>query len=141
MAIPPQINKYYISDLAPGRSLIEHMVGAGVPYFTVSWRNPTAAQRDWNLDTYVAACKEAIEVACEITGSPDANVLGICAGGITLACLLGHLAATGERLVHSATFMVAGLDTAQESQIGMLASRAAVEAARARSQRAGLPRR
>ncbi len=67
VAIPPQINKYYISDLAPGRSLIEHLVGAGVPYFAVSWRNPTAAQRDWNLDTYVAACKEAIEVACEIT--------------------------------------------------------------------------
>ena len=120
MAIPPQINKYYISDLAPGRSLVEHVVGAGVPYFAVSWRNPTAAQRDWNLDTYVAACKEAIEVACEITGSPDANVVGMCAGAITMACLLGHLAATGEHLVNSATFLVAGLDTAQESQIGML---------------------
>jgi polyhydroxyalkanoate synthase subunit PhaC len=138
VAIPPQINKYYISDIGPGRSLIEHMVGAGVPYFAVSWRNPTAAQRAWDLDTYVAACKEAIEVACEITGSADANVVGMCAGAITMACLLGHVAATGERLVHSATFLVAGLDTAQESQIGMLASQPAVEAARARSHRAGV---
>jgi len=137
VAIPPQINKYYITDLAPGRSLVEYAVSPGVPYFALSWRNPTAAQRDWNLDTYVSACKEAIEVACEITGSPDANVVGICAGGITMACLLGHLVATGERIVNSATFMVAGLDTAQESQIGLLASRAAVEAARVRSQRAG----
>ena len=137
VAIPPQINKFYISDLAPRRSLIEHLVGAGVPYFAVSWRNPTAAQRDWNLDTYVAACKEAIEVACEVTGSADANVVGMCAGAMTMACLLGHLAATGEALVNSATFMVAGLDTAQESQIGMLASKPAVEAARVRSQRAG----
>ena len=71
-------------------------MGAGVPYFAVSWRNPTAAQRDWNLDTYAAACKEAIEVACEITGSADANVVGMCAGAVTMACLLGHLAATGE---------------------------------------------
>ena len=54
-----------------------------------------------------------------------------------MACLLGHLAATGEALVNSATFLVAGLDTAQESQIGMLASKPAVEAARIRSQRAG----
>jgi len=138
VAIPPQINKFYISDIAPGRSLIEHMVNAGVPYFAVSWRNPTTAQRDWNLDTYVAACKEAIGVACEITGSPDANVVGMCAGAVTMACLLGHLAATGEDIVNSATFMVAGLDTAQESQIGMLASKAAVEAARTRSQRAGV---
>ncbi len=137
VAIPPQINKFYISDLAPGRSLVEHVVGAGVPYFAVSWRNPTAAQRDWNLDTYVAACKEALEVACEITGSHDANVVGMCAGAITMACLLGFLAATGERLVNSATFLVAGLDTAQESQIRMLGSRPAVEAARARSQRVG----
>jgi polyhydroxyalkanoate synthase len=137
VAIPPQINKFYISDIAPGRSLIEHMVAAGVPYFAVSWRNPTAAQRDWNLDTYVAACKEAIETACEITGSADANVVGMCAGAITMACLLGHLTVTGEALVNSATFMVAGLDTAQESQIGMLASKPAVEVARVRSQQAG----
>src|SRR5678815_5932170 len=104
------IRDSYFTDLAPGRSMVEYAVAAGIPYFAVSWRNPTPAQRDWNLDTYVAACKEAIEVACEVTGSADANVLGMCAGGITMACLLGHLAATGERLVHSATFLVAGLD-------------------------------
>jgi polyhydroxyalkanoate synthase len=137
VAIPPQINKYYITDLAPGRSLVEHMVRAGFPYFAVSWRNPTAAQRDWNLDTYVAACKEAIEVACEITGADGADVAGICAGGITMGCLLGHLAATGDDLVTSATFMVAGLDTSVESAISVLASHAAVEAARSRSQRTG----
>lgn len=138
VAIPPQINKYYITDISPGRSLVEHMVGRGVPYFAVSWRNPTPAQRDWDLDAYVAACKEALEVACEVTGSEQANVLGLCAGGITLACLLGHLAATGEELVHSATFMVAALDTAHESMVGSLASKRAIEAARASSQRTGV---
>jgi polyhydroxyalkanoate synthase subunit PhaC len=55
-----------------------------------------------------------------------------------MACLLGHLAATGEPLVHSATFMVSGLDTEVESMVGMLASTASVEAARTRSQRAGV---
>lgn len=137
VAIPPQINKYYITDIGPGRSLIEHMVGAGFPYFAISWRNPTAAQRDWNLDTYVAACKDAIEVACEITGADTADILGICAGGITMACLLGHLAATDNHLVNTATFMVAGLDTSIESTVGSLASKAAVEAARSASQRRG----
>ena len=77
-------------------------------------------------------------MACAISDTDDANTLGICAGGVTMACLLGHLAASGEPLVHSATFMVAGLDTAIESTIGMLSSRAAVEAARTRSQRAGV---
>jgi polyhydroxyalkanoate synthase len=138
VTIPPQINKFYITDLAPGRSIIEYTVAAGIPYFAMSWRNPTAAQRDWDLDKYVEACKEAVQVACDICGTKDANVLGICAGGITLACLLGHLAATEEPIVHSATFMVAGLDMAQESMIGMLASNAAIEAARTRSQKAGV---
>ncbi|MGZ8815534.1 MAG: PHA/PHB synthase family protein, partial [Mycobacterium sp.] len=52
VAIPPQINKFYISDIGPGRSLIEHTVAAGVPYFAISWRNPTPEHRDWDLDTY-----------------------------------------------------------------------------------------
>jgi polyhydroxyalkanoate synthase subunit PhaC len=138
VAIPPQINKFYITDIAPGRSLVEYTVASGVPYFAVSWHNPTAAQRDWNLDTYVDACKEAIQVACQISGTADANTLGMCAGGITMAGLLGHLAAGDEPLVHSATFMVTGLDTAQESTAGALASRAAIQAARLRSQKAGV---
>ena len=138
VAIPPQINKYYVTDLAPGRSLVEHTVTAGIPYFAISWRNPTKDARDWGLDNYVAACKEAVQVACDISGSDDANALGICAGGVTMACLLGHLADTGDPLVHAATFVVAGLDTAEESMIGMLASTPAIEAARRRSQRAGV---
>jgi len=138
VAIPPQINKFYISDIAPGRSLVEHTVAAGVPYFAISWRNPTAEHREWDLDTYVAACKEAVQVACDICGTEDANTLGICAGGVTMACLLGHLAATGDPLVHSATFMVSGLDTEVESMVGMLASTASIEAARTRSQRTGV---
>jgi polyhydroxyalkanoate synthase len=136
--IPPQINKYYITDLAPGRSLVEYAVAAGVPYFAVSWRNATPAQRDWNLDTYVAACKEATEVACAITGSETANVLGICAGGVTTGCLLGHLTASGNQILNSVTFMVAGLDTSEPSTVSELASRRAVQAARNRSHRAGV---
>ena len=139
VAVPPQINKYYITDLAPGRSLVEATVAAGIPYFTMSWRNPTPEQRDWNLDTYVAAAKEAIEVAAEISRTDDVNAVGLCAGGVTLAALLGHLAASGQSgLVHAATFLVAGLDTATETTVTSLMSRRAVEAARTRSQRRGV---
>jgi polyhydroxyalkanoate synthase len=139
VVIPPQINKYYITDLAPGRSLVESTVAAGLPYFTLSWHNPTPEHRDWNLDTYAAACHEAIQVACDIAGSDDANVAGVCAGGVTLAALLGHLAATGESsLINSVTFLVAGLDTTTETTASNLMSRRAVEAARARSLRAGV---
>jgi polyhydroxyalkanoate synthase len=139
VVVPPQINKYYITDLAPGRSLVESTVAAGIAYFTISWRNPTPEHRDWGLDTYVTAVREAVQIACAISGSDDANTVGLCAGGVTLAALLGHLAATGESgLIHSATFLVAGLDTATETTVTALASKRAVEAARAKSMRDGV---
>ena len=92
--IPPQINKYYFLDLAPGRSLVEYVVGRGVPMFMISWRNPGPAQGDWDLDTYAAAVLRAIDVAREITESDDVNVLSFCAGGILTSTVLSHLAAT-----------------------------------------------
>ena len=58
--VPPMINKYYITDLAPGRSMVEYLVGQGHQVFVVSWRNPDARHRDWNLDSYGAAIVDAL---------------------------------------------------------------------------------
>ena len=52
LIVPPVINKYYITDLAPGRSMVEYLVGAGQQVFMISWRNPDARHRHWRLDTY-----------------------------------------------------------------------------------------
>ena len=135
--IPPQINKYYILDLAPGRSFVEYAVSQGVPFFAISWRNPTAEHRDWDLDTYVQACLTAAEVATEITGSDDCNLFGACAGGITMALLLGHLARRGSDLVNAATFVVTIMDTQVPSMVGMFSSPATLDYAIRRSRRKG----
>jgi len=137
VVVPPQINKYYVLDLAPGRSFLEHAVGRGIATFAISWRQPNAGHRDLGLDGYVGAARRAAEVACEIAGSDDCNVLGVCAGGITVALLLGHLAAAGDRRVHSATFGVTMLDTSASSTIGDLASDRAMAAAEWRSRTRG----
>jgi polyhydroxyalkanoate synthase len=136
--IPPQINKYYVMDLAPKRSLVEYALAHGMQFFAVSWRNPSAANRDWGLDDYVRSASEAIYVAREITGSPDVNLLGVCAGGITSSLLLGHLAAARERKVNAATLLVTMLDSSQPSMAGMFATEEAVTAAIARSQKKGM---
>jgi polyhydroxyalkanoate synthase subunit PhaC len=135
--VPPQINKYYILDLAPQRSFIEYAVSQGVPLFAISWRNPTAAQRNWDLDTYTQACLAAVDAANEITGSDDCNLFGACAGGITMALLLGHLAAKRSRLVNSATFAVTIMDTETPSMVGMFASPASIDSAIERSRKKG----
>jgi polyhydroxyalkanoate synthase subunit PhaC len=136
--VPPQINKFYATDLAPGRSFAEYAVQQGVQTFCISWRNPTAAQRDWNMATYLSACKEAITVACDITGCERVNAMAACAGGFTLATLLGHLAATGERRIASATLLVTVLDTSAPTLLGQFASRTGVNATIEKSRRAGV---
>jgi polyhydroxyalkanoate synthase len=138
LMIPPQINKYYILDLAPGRSLIEYAVSQGFQVFAVSWRNPTPAQRDWGLEKYLAALLGATDVVRQISGSDRLNVLGACAGGITTAVLLGHLAARGDDRVPAATFPVTVLDTSVESAVGLFASEKTVASAIARSQKMGI---
>jgi polyhydroxyalkanoate synthase len=136
--VPPQINKYYATDLSPGRSFAEYAVSQGIQTFCISWRNPTAAQRDWNMETYLSACKQAIAVACEITGADKVNTMAACAGGFTLATLLGHLAAKGEEKVASATLLVTVLDTAAPTMLGQFASRTGVAATIQKSRAKGV---
>ncbi len=140
LIVPPQINKFYLLDLAPGKSLIEYAVKSGLQVFVVSWRNPTPAQRDWGLDTYVTSILDAIDATCEITGSPDVNALAACAGGITTMALLAHLAATDDRRVNAVSLLVALLDTQAESLVGSFATREALALARLRSQVKGVLR-
>jgi polyhydroxyalkanoate synthase len=96
LLVPPMINKYYIADLAPSRSMLEHAVQNGHQTFAMSWRNPDARHRDWNLDTYAGAVLDALGAVEEIAGGGGTQVLGLCAGGIVLTTVLAHLAANDE---------------------------------------------
>jgi polyhydroxyalkanoate synthase len=127
VVVPPQINKYYFLDLAPGRSFVEFAVAQGHQTFCISWRNPTAEQHDWDFDTYVAALEGALVAAAEIAGADRVNTVSMCAGGIATAALLAHHAATGTDLIGSATFGVTLLDFDLPSGIAMLASQGIVE--------------
>ena len=138
--VPPQINKFYFMDLAPGRSFVEYGVRKGFQMFTISWRNPTEEHRDWGLCTYVDAVNDAVRAACEIVGTEQANTVSLCAGGITTAALLGHLASTQDTLVNCATFAVTLLDYTVPTMIGLLASPAIIENSVRSTKRAGVLR-
>jgi polyhydroxyalkanoate synthase len=136
--VPPQINKYYFMDMAPGRSLVEYALSQGLQMYVVSWRNPTIEHRDWDLDTYVAGVEEALRAAAQIAGSDQVNTISLCAGGITVAALLGRLAALSDDLVNSATFAVTLLDFSVPTLIGMFGSSTIVDNARAAARRRGV---
>jgi len=95
LLVPPMINKYYITDLAPGRSMIEYFVSQGYQVFAISWRNPGRRARGWDLNTYGDAVVASIGAAHEITKAPKVNIIGLCAGGILSSMVSAHLSATG----------------------------------------------
>jgi polyhydroxyalkanoate synthase len=140
LIVPPQINKYYVFDLAPDKSLVRYALDSGVQTFVASWRNPGREHADCGLDAYAEALEQAVDAMRTITGSPDVNVLGACSGGITLTALLGLLASRSERKVRSATLAVCVLDTSavRNSTAGMFVTPATVAAAKAASRRRGV---
>ncbi len=136
--VPPQVNKYYVMDLSPNKSLIRYLVANGLQVFAISWRNPTPKQREWGFDIYDQAILEAIDVVRAITESPDINILGACLGGMTLATLLGHLAAREDKRIHAVTFLVTVLDSSVESTMGLFATKETIAAARQASRLRGV---
>lgn len=88
LCVPPQINKYYVMDLGPHNSLVRAALAAGQAVYMISWRNPTAAQRDWGLAEYVRGVNTAIDTVREITGGTPVKLMGACAGGLTAALAL-----------------------------------------------------
>ena len=55
LVCPPWINRYYIADLAPGKSLVEWAVQRGHTVFAISYRNPDESMRDLTLRRLPAA--------------------------------------------------------------------------------------
>ncbi len=109
--VPPWINRFYIADLAPGKSLVEWAVQHGHTTFAVSYRNPDESIAALDFDDYVRlGPMTAIDVVRDIAGVPAVNTLAICLAGAMHALLLAHHAAQGDASVNAATFLNSALD-------------------------------
>ncbi|MBA2638044.1 MAG: alpha/beta fold hydrolase [Solirubrobacterales bacterium] len=116
---PPWINRYYVMDLAPGRSFAEWAVQHGHTVFAISYRNPDASMRNVALDDYlVHGPHAALDVIADITGSEQVNIGALCLGGTLTAALLAHLAHRGEERVRTATLLNTLVDFSEPGPLG-----------------------
>jgi len=111
LIVPPWINKFYILDLKPEKSLIKWCVDQGVTVFVISWVNPDKKLGSKTFDDYM---KEgplaAMDVIERATGELKVHTMGYCVGGTLLAATLAWLAQKRRVRVTSATFLAAQVD-------------------------------
>ncbi len=139
LTIPPQINKMYINDLTPEKSVVKWQQDHGIQPFMISWRNPTHDQGVWGMQEYVDACLQAIDVVCDITGSSKINVSGGCSGGQTMSVLLSKMAANGDDRINAATMMVCVLEPKRgDTEASSMVSHNGIALARQRAAKKGV---
>ncbi|WP_245650137.1 PHA/PHB synthase family protein [Millisia brevis] len=108
---PPWINKYYVMDLAPNRSLVEWAVQHNRTVFMISYRNPDETMRTVTFDEYLdKGILRALDVVTDITGQDVVDVVGLCLGGAIASMAVANLAARGEDRVGSLTLLNTMLD-------------------------------
>jgi len=137
LIVPPMINKFYITDLAHGRSMTEYLVGQGHQVFTISWRNPDRRHEDWDLEGYGRAVLEALDAAIAVSRTDKASICALCSGGIVSSMVAAHLSDLGQLdRVASLCLGVTVLDQERAGTAGAMidetTAAAAVAASRAR---------
>ena len=119
LASPPWINKYYIMDLAPGRSFLEWAVQHERTVFAISYRNPDASMSGVTLDDYlIHGPRAALDVISDITGAPKIDIIGLCLGGALTAMLTSYLNGTGDDRLGAITLLNTMLDYSEPGILG-----------------------
>jgi polyhydroxyalkanoate synthase subunit PhaC len=120
LIVPPMINKFYITDLAPGRSMIEYLTSRGHQVFIISWRNPDARHRNWGLNSYGDAIVQAMDATRAISAADKVSLCALCSGGIVTSMVAAHLAMTG-RLAEVASLFL-GVTVLDQTKAGTAAA-------------------
>jgi polyhydroxyalkanoate synthase len=91
--VTPWINKFYILDLDPAKSMVRFLLEEGFDVYITSWKNPGPELSDTSFDDYVTqGVDEAVRVARAVSGAEKVHAVGYCIGGTLLAAYMAWLA-------------------------------------------------
>jgi polyhydroxyalkanoate synthase len=120
LIVPAWIMKYYILDLSPHNSLVKYLVDKGHTVFIISWRNPTAEDRNLSMaDYHFDGIMAAINAVSKIVPERKIQTVGYCLGGTMLSIVLATMARDGDDRVKSMTLLAAQTDFTEAGEINL----------------------
>lgn len=76
------VNKQYMLDLQPDRSVIKYLLNQGHELFIIDWGYPSPADKYITMEDYIEEyLGGCVDKVCELTGVSQVTLMGICQGG------------------------------------------------------------
>jgi len=108
--VPSIVNKFYVFDIAPGRSVFEYFVQQGFTVYVMAWRNPKPEHDFWGMPDYIDAIDAGVQTALSISKVETVNLWAVCGAGPLATSLIAYYAEIRQQKVNSLLLFVSPLD-------------------------------